>query len=106
MNLADFRADLPVSRGQWRALAEAALDRLGEPAPADRLEATELLVRFHAAAPAADPTPHLAAVANGRGGPDPGEDKGGEGVYLLAIPEGRAQPEMTVEEIVKTKVRR
>lgn len=42
----DFRSDLPVSRGQWQALAIAALDRLGEAAPASRMDATELLVRF------------------------------------------------------------
>lgn len=42
----DFREDLPVSRGQWRAVALAALHRLEEPAPETRMDATELLVRF------------------------------------------------------------
>jgi hypothetical protein len=42
----DFRNDLPVSRGQWRALALAALHHLGEQHPASRMDATEMLVRF------------------------------------------------------------
>lgn len=48
----DYRDDLPVSRGQWKAIAEAALGRLGEPAPTTRLEATTLQARFAAAAAA------------------------------------------------------
>lgn len=48
----DFRTDLPVSRGQWMALALAALDRMGEAAPESRMGATELLVRFRTGAEA------------------------------------------------------
>lgn len=50
MQADDFRSDLPVSRGQWKALALAALDELQEIAPASRMDATELLVRFEKAA--------------------------------------------------------
>lgn len=56
MQLDDYRDDLPVSRGQWRALAVAALDRLGEAAPETRLAATVLLARF-ASADARDAEP-------------------------------------------------
>lgn len=63
----DFRDDLPVSRGQWKALALSALDRMGEPAPASRVEATELLVRFRRGAAESDQQPRALAVANGGG---------------------------------------
>jgi hypothetical protein len=65
----DFRDDLPVSRGQWRALARAALHRLGEGAPESRMDATELLVRFRRGEDAAaDPaTNGLTAVADAAG---------------------------------------
>jgi len=63
----DFRDDLPVSRGQWRALARCALDRLGETAPETRMDATELLVRFRRGAdPDSRSTPAPAPVAAGR----------------------------------------
>lgn len=42
----DFRSDLPVSRGQWRAIALDALRVLGEQAPASRYDATVLLVQL------------------------------------------------------------
>lgn len=60
----DYRSDLPVSRGQWKALALAALHRLGEKAPASRMDATELLVRFRRGADEAE-----AATAPGNGTP-------------------------------------
>lgn len=58
----DYRDDLPVSRGQWKRIAEEALRVLGEPAPDTRWEATVMLVRLReteatqavAAAPAGD----------------------------------------------------
>jgi hypothetical protein len=42
----DFRDDLPVSRGQWRAIALALLAQAAEPAPTSRMAATRLLVRL------------------------------------------------------------
>lgn len=62
----DFRTDLNVSRGQWRAIAMAALTHAGEPVPTSRMEATELLVRLtigHRDRPTAD----LPAATNGAG---------------------------------------
>lgn len=46
MQADDFRADLPVSRGQWKRIAELASQLLGERPPADRFAATVLLVRL------------------------------------------------------------
>lgn len=64
----DFRDDLPVSRGQWRALALCSLDRLGEAAPTTRMDATELLVRFQRGADAATDRPaEMAGAVNGGG---------------------------------------
>jgi hypothetical protein len=40
---------LPVSRGQWRDLAEVALQLLGVPKPETRLDATVAMVRLRAA---------------------------------------------------------
>lgn len=42
----DFRDDLPVSRGQYKRIAEEALRVLGEPAPVSRWDATVMLVRL------------------------------------------------------------
>lgn len=42
----DFRADIEPSRGQYRAIALAALHLLGLPAPESRVDATETLVRL------------------------------------------------------------
>lgn len=42
----DFRGDLPVSRGQWRAIALDALRVLGIEAPASRYDATVTIVRL------------------------------------------------------------
>lgn len=42
----DFRPDKPVTRGQWRKVAEETLRLLGERPPGDRLEATQLLARL------------------------------------------------------------
>lgn len=64
----DFRDDLPVSRGQWKALALSALDRMGEAAPETRMDATELLVRFRRGADQAVEQRPALAVANGSGG--------------------------------------
>lgn len=41
----DYRTDLPVSRGQWQAIARALCTLAGEPPPDNRFEATELLAR-------------------------------------------------------------
>lgn len=58
MQVDDFRRDLPVSRGQYRAIAEALCDRIGEARPATRFDATELLVRLAAdAAAGSDSSP-------------------------------------------------
>lgn len=46
----DFRTDLPVSRGQWAAIATNAVALAGEPQPTSRAEATQLLARQHLAA--------------------------------------------------------
>lgn len=46
MQADDFRTDLPVSRGQWRRLAELALDLHDLSAPGTRYDATVLLVRL------------------------------------------------------------
>lgn len=46
----DFRDDLPVSRGQWKALAEASLLLLDLATPATRYEATAALVRLQSTA--------------------------------------------------------
>jgi hypothetical protein len=63
----DFRDDLPVSRGQWRALALSALRVLDEEAPRSRMDATELLVRFQRGeAEVAQPAP--VALADARAG--------------------------------------
>lgn len=40
---------LPPSRGQWRDLAEVALELLGVPKPESRLDATIAMVRLRAA---------------------------------------------------------
>jgi hypothetical protein len=58
----DFDPTLPVSRGQWRAIAEATLALSGEPAPDSRFAATELLVRLAGATPHPDPTGHVPAT--------------------------------------------
>jgi hypothetical protein len=42
----DYDDQLPVSRGQWRAIAEAFLDQAGEPHPDSRLAATILIARL------------------------------------------------------------
>lgn len=44
-----WSADLPPSRGQWRDLAEVALDLLGVARPESRLDATVAMVRLRAA---------------------------------------------------------
>lgn len=62
----DFRTDLPVSRGQWRAIAVAALARMGEATPDSRMGATELLVRFECGADAEADQRRVVAGANGR----------------------------------------
>lgn len=41
----DYRPDLPVSRGQWQAIARALCTLSGETPPENRFEATELLAR-------------------------------------------------------------
>lgn len=46
MHRDDFRDDLPVSRGQWHAIAAAALELLGLDQPTSRAGATEALVRL------------------------------------------------------------
>lgn len=61
----DFRDDLPTSRGQWQAVAKAALHRLGEPAPVTRMDATELLVRFRRGQAETDPVANGAAARTG-----------------------------------------
>lgn len=52
----DFRTDLPVSRGQWKDIAIAALGLLGEEAPANRYEGTVTLVQLAESAPV-EPAP-------------------------------------------------
>jgi hypothetical protein len=63
----DFREDLPVSRGQWRALALAAIRHIGEDAPETRFQATELLARFRISQTGEQADDAAAAGGGGRG---------------------------------------
>lgn len=42
----DYRDDLPVSRGQWEAIAKLALNVLLVSQPTSRFEATEVMARL------------------------------------------------------------
>lgn len=68
MHVDDFREDLRPTRGQWEQIARAFCAASGEPEPATRLQATELLLRLRQAdAPDTTPEgPGAAQAAPGR----------------------------------------
>lgn len=63
----DYRDDLPVSRGQWRAIATALVKQAGEAVPASRYQATVLLARLSEAHRADRAAPAAAGDAQRRG---------------------------------------
>lgn len=54
-----WSTELPPSRGQWRDLAQVALDLLGISQPESRLEATVAMVRLRAAVTNRTPPPEV-----------------------------------------------
>jgi hypothetical protein len=65
VNVADFREDLPPTRGQWEQIARGFCRAAGEAEPTTRLEATELLLRLRAADPPASTPGPAGAAQNG-----------------------------------------
>lgn len=55
MHAADFRDDLPVTRGQWQRIAEHLCRLAGEPVPSSRIAGLELLLRLESSKTPATP---------------------------------------------------
>jgi hypothetical protein len=61
----DFRDDLPVTRGQWRLIAEHLCRLAGEPVPASRVGALELVLRLETHGDARSPVPWSRSRSSG-----------------------------------------
>lgn len=85
MHANDFREDLPVTRGQWRQIAEGFCRATGETPPSGRLEATELLLRLQAADPPSGTPEGTGAAQAGQEAPQNGSSApaGGAGRITL-----------------------